>query len=185
MFPLSEYFCIKEAKAKGAGTELQTGIRMCERSSNFLTSRERVLSDGKSARGKHVPLVWVGACPCRQLSDVSAQACARGTIPLFPVFRQKSDHAAYLTSDVLIPALLLGQIFQGTANLLSSAPADELSQHGRRRNPTRGEGSDQGLSFIEFLWPSAITQGLIRPLHGSQVPFEKLLCCPFEIKAPS
>lgn len=106
-------------------------------------------------------------------------------IPLFPVFRQKSDHAAYLTSDVLIPALLLGQIFQGTANLLSSAPADELSQHGRRRNPTRGEGSDQGLSFIEFLWPSAITQGLIHPLHGSQVPFEKLLCCPFEIKAPS
>lgn len=32
--------------------------------------------------------------------------------------------------DVLIPALLLGEIFRGTANLLSFAPAEELSQHG-------------------------------------------------------
>lgn len=109
--------------------------------------------------------------------------CARGTIPLFPVFRQKSDHAAYLTLDVLIPALLLRQIFQGTANLLSSAPADELSQHCSLRNPTRAEASDQGLA-LEFLWPGANTQGLLQPLTGSQALLEKLLGCPFEIKAP-
>ena len=78
-------------------------------------------------------LGWAGRVevrPCRQLSHVSAQVFTHGTIPLFTAVRQKSDRAAYLTLDVLIPALLLGEIFQGTANLLSSAPAEELSLHG-------------------------------------------------------
>lgn len=154
---------------------------MCERSRNLVTSTQGVLSDGNSARGKHLPLVWVGACLCRQLSCVSA--C--GTIPLFPVFRQKLDHTTHLILDVLVPALLLWQIFQGTASLLSSAPGDKLSQHGHPQNPTWGKGSHQGLSPTEFLWPGAITQGLLQPLSRSQVPFEQLLCCPFEIKVPA
>lgn len=178
MFPLSEYFYFKEAKAKGGGTELQTGIWMCERSSNLVTSTQRALSDGNSARGKHLPLVWVGACLCRQLS-----LSVHGTIPLFSVFRQKFDHATYLTVNVLVPALLLGQIFQGTANLLSSAPADRLCQHCHLQNPTQGEESPQGLSPTELLWPGAITQGLLQPFSRSQVPFEKLLF-PIEIKVP-
>lgn len=91
LFPPSEYFYFKEGKAKGAGTELQTGIWMCERNRDLLTSTQGVLSGGKSARGKHLPLVWVGACLCRQLSLLSAQAHAHGTILLFPVFRQKSN----------------------------------------------------------------------------------------------
>lgn len=69
-------------------------------------------------------------CPRRQLTHILAQVFTCRTIPLFTAFRQKSDRAAYLILDVLIPALLLGEIFRGTANLLSFAPAEELSQHG-------------------------------------------------------
>lgn len=63
--------------------------------------------------------------PRRQLSHLAAQLFGRRTIPLFTTLSQKPDRAAYLTVD----ALPLGELFQGTANLLSSAAAEELSQH--------------------------------------------------------
>lgn len=87
---------------------------------------------------------WVGGCPCRQLPHVSAQPFAHGTIPPSTAFRQKSGRAALLTSAALLPALLLGEIFQGTANVLSPAPAEEPSQPGRFRKPARGQRSGAG-----------------------------------------
>lgn len=83
--------------------------------------------------------------PCQQLSHISAQVFTRRTIPLFTVLRQKSNRATYLTCDGLIPASLPGEISQGTTDLLSSAPAEELSQpfllpkHHLRRDTQHGD----------------------------------------------
>lgn len=149
---------------------------MCERSRNLVTSTQGVLSDGNSGRGKHLPLVWVGACLCRQLSCVSA--C--GTIPLFPVFRQKLDHTTHLILDVLVPALLLWQIFQGTASLLSSAPGDKLSQHGHPQNPTWGRNPTKDCHPLSSSGLVPSPRGCSSPSPGAKCHLNN--CCAVLLK---
>lgn len=124
IFPLSEYFYFKEAKAKGAGTELQTGIWMCERSSNLLTAHRGFWVMGRQQEEN--------ICPCFGWEPGSAALSPRDNFSFSCV--QTAIWPCHLFNSVLIPALLLGQIFQGTANLLSSAAADKLSL----QNSTQG-----------------------------------------------
>lgn len=59
---------------------------------------------------------------------VSAEVFNPRTVPALTELRQNYECAVCLTSEVLSPALLLGKIFQGPVNTLSSAPCEELSQ---------------------------------------------------------
>lgn len=152
----------------------------CKRTSDLLSSAQGVLgrmSYGKSARGKHLPLVWGGRDDNLSLQASSPMFQPRssptGQFLLFAVFRQKSNHVTSLTSDVLIPALLLGEIFQGTESCLTLLLLKSSASMGCSRNPTQGEHPTLGVSFILLLWDlspgRAITQGLGQPLSRSKV----------------
>lgn len=106
-----------------------------ERRSSLLNSTQGVLgrmSYGKSARGKHLPLLeGRGEGGERVLAD-SSLCLSRGLRPQDSSsshWAQTEIRACCLTSEVLSPALLLAKIFQSPVNLLSSAPCEELSQH--------------------------------------------------------
>ena len=157
-----------------------------------LSSAQGILgrkSYGKSARGKHLPWVRGGSLSLQAAHPRLSPGLHPRYNSYFTAFRQKSDRAAHLTLDVLTPALLLGEIFQGTANLLSSAPAEELRHHGplpkhRPRQDTRRQDC-LSLYSSGSRRQGAMTQGFVRPLSGSRARLGKLLLCRFEIKRSS
>lgn len=159
---------------------------MRERTGDLLNSTQGVLgrmSYGKPARGKHLPLVW-GWWEGWKSVPAGGSPTSSPTGQFLFLLRSDRNPTAppYLTSGVLIPALLLGEICPGTANLLSSAPAGELSQHGRCRNTAPGEIPHAGTA-IHHIPP--ISQDLVSPPLEAKRDLKNRCAVVYEIKVSS